>query len=375
MKQSFSIVNRLDLRPIPFILALMWISLSVISMSTVQSSQDGFMTSYVRSQLIWFCIGSVCYLGCAFFDYRRLKDYSAVIYCVFILLLLGLFLTNPIQNVRRWFVLPGLGVAFQPSEYGKLAIIVMLSTFLERQSDSRRPLKVFWLASLIVLVPFLLILKQPDLGTALILLPISLVMFYFGGVHLKLVKVFWGIALCSLTFVLLLFLGIFSHEEIKPYASKVVKPYQFERLNPNTYHQNAAKVAIALGSFKGSGWKHNFHTLHRLLPAAHTDSVFPAFTERYGFVGAVLMLLIFFGLIFFSFQVASVAPDLFGRLLSAGVAAYLAIHVVINMGMMCGLLPITGVPLILVSYGGSSVLSTMIALGLLQSVYIRRFQF
>ena len=182
-------------------------------------------------------------------------------------------------------------------------------------------------------------------------------------------------AFAGLIFVSLMFLGLISHEGFKPYATRFLKEYQYERLNPNTYHQKAAETAIALGGMTGAGWFKSEFTGHKWLPAAHTDSVFAAYSEEFGLMGVFLLLLFFFGLIYFSFQVTAVAKDYFGRLLSAGITTYMAMHMILSMGMMCGFLPITGVPLMLITYGGSSVLSTMTALGILQSIYTRRFMF
>ena len=175
--------------------------------------------------------------------------------------------------------------------------------------------------------------------------------------------------------VALIFLNVLPHEDLRPYATKVLKSYQFDRLDPNTHHQNAASTAIAIGGLTGTGWKKSEYTAGGWLPAAYTDSVFPAFGEEFGFLGLLALLAIFYALIYFCFQVSAVAKDHFGRLLSAGVAVYLAMHILLNIGMMCGLLPITGVPLILVTYGGSSIILTMSALGILQSIYSRRFMF
>jgi rod shape determining protein RodA len=235
--------------------------------------------------------------------------------------------------------------------------------------------KTFFQSGIIVFLPFVLILKQPDLGTALILGPISLVIFYFGGVKKQIIKGLMIFAAILLAFVLIVFLGIVSHDDMRPFFLKFIKEYQYERLNPNTYHQKAGQTAIALGSFFGSGFLKSEFTGYSWLPYAYTDSVFPAFTEEFGFVGALLLLTLFYALIYYSFAVSKVANDHFGKLLASGIAVYLAMHVIINIGMMCGFLPITGVPLVLVSYGGSSVLSTMIALGLLQSIYARRYAF
>jgi rod shape determining protein RodA len=175
--------------------------------------------------------------------------------------------------------------------------------------------------------------------------------------------------------VVLIFLGVLPHEEVRPYVTHLLKSYQFDRLDPNTYHQKAAVTAIALGGLTGKGWRKSDYTGGGWLPAPYTDSVFPAFGEEFGFLGLLLLLVLFYALIYFSFQVTAVTTDPFGRLLSAGITVYLTMHMLVNVGMMSGLLPITGVPLVLVSYGGSSILSTMTALGILQSIYSRRYMF
>jgi rod shape determining protein RodA len=180
---------------------------------------------------------------------------------------------------------------------------------------------------------------------------------------------------CALLLVALIFLGIIPHESLRPTATLFLKNYQFDRLNPATHHQKAAAIAIALGGFSGSGWRKSEFSGRGWLPAPYTDSVFPAFGEEFGLLGLSLLMVLYYALIYFSFQVTAVAKDSFGRLLSAGITVYLAMHILVNIGMMCGFLPITGVPLVLVTYGGSSILVTMMALGLLQSVYSRRFMF
>lgn len=370
-------IKRIDLRTLPIIFGLMIMSLLIISLTTndVQLTTNvHFFTPYVKSQLEWFAIGWGAYYFFACFDYRKLRDLTWILYGVMILMLIGLFFTAPIQHVHRWYRLP-MNLTIQPSEFSKLVIVLTLSWFLESKMRKRGELSTVMQAGLIVGIPFFLILKQPDLGSALILFPISLVMFYFGGVSKKVIFILSMLLLSGVVFILLMFLGLISHEQMKPFFTLFLKDYQYERFNPATYHQIASQTAIALGKFTGSGLYQSEFTGHHFLPAAHTDSVFPAFTEEFGILGAFLMLLFFFGLIYFSFQVTAVASDPFGRLLSAGITAYLAIHVVINIGMMCGFLPITGVPLILVTAGGSSVLSTMIALGILQSIYTRRFTF
>jgi len=369
----------MDFRMLLIIGCLMIISVLVISSYTLNPSidhaEEALRTPITRSQIQWFAIGIVVYFFFAGLDYNQLREWTWLLYTLMIISLVGLFFTESIQNVHRWYRIPLLGSSFQPSECAKFIVVITLSWFLEKHRSTSASGQTAFYAALIVGIPFLLILKQPDLGTALVLFPITLVMFYFGGIHpliIKMMSIGGGLALIL---VALLFLGILPHESIRPYATKVLKDYQFDRLNPATHHQKSASTAIALGSITGTGWRKSEYSGRGWLPAPYTDSVFPAFGEEFGFLGLLFLLGLYYALIYFSFQVTAVAKDPFGRLLSAGVAVYLAMHVLVNIGMMCGFLPITGVPLILVTYGGSSVLTTMMALGILQSIYCRRFMF
>ncbi|MBS0648539.1 MAG: rod shape-determining protein RodA [Verrucomicrobia bacterium] len=371
---DYRYLSRIDYRTVPLILALMWISVMVISSMTGNES-DAFLTHSAKIQIQWFMIGWAVYFFFVGMDYRKLRSWSWVLYGIILVLLVGLFFTTPIQNVHRWYRVPFLGREFQPSEYAKLIVVMVLSYFLEAKGRQVGSWRTAFQALGIVLVPFVLILKQPDLGTALVLFPIALVLFYLAGIQKKVVVVMTVLGAAAFLFVGLMFTGVLSHEELKPYATKFLKEYQYERLNPHTYHQKAAQTAIGLGGLTGSGWHKSEFSGREWLPAAHTDSVFAAYAEEFGLIGVFLMLLFFFGLIYFSFQVTAGAKDTFGRLLSAGITVYLAMHIIVNIGMMCGFLPITGVPLILVTFGGSSVVSTMMALGILQSIYSRRYMF
>lgn len=375
---DYRVLARIDFRTIPILLVLMCISLLVISATTgerLEWGEEPFLTAATKGQLRWFALGWCVYLFFAGFDYRYLKKWTWVLYFGMLLLLFGLFFAPAIQNVHRWYKIPGLNFAFQPSEYAKLIVVMALSLYLEKKGMESIQKRATFKSICIVLIPFVLILKQPDLGTALVLYPTALVLFYLGGIKKRVIQLMTVSALCVLGFVSMMFLGLIPHEEFRPFATKVLKEYQYERLNPHTYHQEASQTAIALGGLTGSGWRKSAFTGRQWLPAAHTDSVFAAFSEEFGLIGVFFLLLFFFGLIYFSFQITALAKDRFGRLLSAGITTYLAMHMIVSMGMMCGFLPITGVPLMLVTYGGSSVLSTMTALGILQSVYSRRFMF
>lgn len=376
---SYRYLSRIDFRVIPVIIFLMLISLLIISAHSSEAgseaAEEAFFTHVTRVQLQWFAIGWVVFFLAAGFDYSKLREWAWIVYGLSIIALVGLFFTDSIQNVQRWYRIPFVNISFQPSEETKLAVVIALSWFLERRKRQAGNFSTALLGGIIVGIPFILILRQPDLGTALVLYPISLVMFYFGDVYPPIVKgVLWltAIALIGIT---LIFLGVVSHEDLRPYAKVVLKDYQFDRLDPNTYHQKAATTAIALGGVTGTGWKKGEFTSGGWLPTPYTDSVFPTFGEEFGVIGLVFLMVVFYSLIYFSFQVTAVAKDHFGRLLSAGITVYLAVHILVNIGMMSGLLPITGVPLPLVSYGGTSILFTMASLGLLQSIYSRRFMF
>lgn len=376
---NYQYLSRIDFRILPVIFGLMTISLLVISSYSVEGpgdlSDERFMTPMVLQQIKWFIIGIGVFFFFAAFDYNKLREMAWILYALMLVSLIGLFFTDSIARVNRWYRLPFVNMSFQPSEYAKLIVVISLSWFLERTKADSRSFSTAFFSMIIVGIPFILILKQPDLGTALVLFPITLVMFYFGDIHPLIIRGMTILATCALILVALIFLGILPHEELRPYATKFMKDYQFDRLDPHTHHQKSAVIAIGIGGLTGTGWRKSEYSGGGWLPAAYTDSVFPAFGEEFGFVGLVLMLVLFYALLYFSFQVSVAAKDHFGRLLSAGITVYLAMHILVNIGMMTGFLPITGVPLVLVTYGGSSSLSTMMALGILQSIYSRRFMF
>ena len=334
-----------------------------------------FFTPAVLSQLRAFVLGLGAYFFFAIIDYRKMRNFVFLFYIGMIILLLGLFFTSSIQNVHRWYRIPGLPFALQPSEIAKVIVVITLSYFLEKNKNNVSSISTGIKASIIVLIPFVLILKQPDLGSALVLFPITLVMFYLGGIHSLIIKMMSVGGIMALVLVASIFSGVIDYEKVKPVMTKFVKEYQAERFNPNTYHQRAGQTAIALGGFKGKGFQQGDFTKEKWLPFGYTDSVFSVFSEEFGVIGSWFLLSLFFALIYFSFQVTASAADEFGRLLSSGIAVYIAMHVVVNIGMMCGFLPITGVPLVMITYGGSSILATMSALGILQSIYSRRYMF
>lgn len=378
MTWNYRFIKRIDFRVLPIILCLMLISLTVISSYTAEDNPvyyQGFFTSYVKKQMQYFLLGICVFFFFTSIDYNKIREATWFLYLLMLLALMGVFFTGSINKVHRWYRIPFVNFNFQPSEYAKLVVVISLSWFIEKRKGlTHLPSTAFW-GCLIVGIPFLLILKQPDLGTALVLYPITSVIFYLGGVYPRFVKFLSCLGGVGLTVVCVIFLGFLPHNEIRPIATLILKDYQFDRFDPNTHHQRASLTAIATGGFTGKGWRESDYTAGGWLPEPHTDSVFPAFGEEFGFLGLLFLIFLFYCLIYFSFQVTAVAKDDFGRLLSGGLSVYLASHILCNIGMMCGILPITGFPLILVTYGGSSIIATMAALGILQSIYSRRFMF
>ncbi len=350
-------------------------AVSLAMIASITSEADLSFTKATQVQLQWFILGWIVYFFFAGLDYRQFLSWSKVGYLFILLLLVGLFFTSPIQNVYRWYRLPFIGREVQPSEYAKLIVIIALSCFIEKRKYRISSWSTAFLAILIFFAPFILILKQPDLGTALVLYPVTWTLFYMGNIRKSVVKIMALLVVLFSLFTGLIFTGILSHEQCRSFVTHFLKSYQYDRLNPETYHHRAAQIAIGLGGMRGSGWHKGDFSTQGWLPAAYTDSIFAAYSEEFGLLGIFFLLFLFFGLIYFCFQVTAKAKDRLGQLLSAGIATCLAIHIIVNIGMMSGLFPITGVPLLLITYGGSSVVSTMMALGIVQNIYVQRFVF
>ena len=370
---------RVDMRLVGIILVLQVCGLLTIAAYShdflVESEEAIFSLPAVRSQLQWLALGWGCFFVAAGFDYAQLREWTWGIYAISILALIGLFFTDPIARVQRWYRIPFFGLSLQPSECAKLAVVLSLSWYLERRAAISEAFTTVLGAGCIVFLPFFLILKQPDLGTATVLYPMTLVILYFGGISKNIIRILSVPGVIILTLIFLTFSGLVSHDTLRPCLSGVMKEYQFERLNPETHHQKASQTAIAIGGSFGTGWRQGEFWRGGSLPAPYTDSIFAAFGEEFGMVGLFGLLVLYYALIACIFQAAASAKDAFGRLIAAGIAVYIAVHVLVNIGMMSGCFPITGVPLVLMSYGGSSMAATMTALGITQSVYSRRFMF
>ena len=274
-------LSRIDFRTIPILLALMFISILVIAATTGDVGDMGEETLFTplsKIQIRWFAIGWAVYLFFAGLDYRKLKEWTWFLYFGMLVMLIGLFFVPAIQNVHRWYKIPGVNFAFQPSEYAKLIVVMTLSLYLENKGRETYQKRATMTSILIVFVPFLLILKQPDLGTALVLYPIALVMFYFGGIKKRVIKVMSLMAVGGLVFVSMMFLGFISHERFRPYATKVIKEYQYERLEPPYLSSRGLPDRNCLGRIDGqrAGIKVSLQAINGCPPPIPTQSLLPS---------------------------------------------------------------------------------------------------
>jgi rod shape determining protein RodA len=317
-----------------------------------------------RKQVYWIIGGLVGMFVVSLLNYHALIErvhwmYIAAIASLMAVLIFG----QKYLGARRWIKLPG-GNHFQPSEWVKLILILAVAKFFADLQQKELSWSDFVKAGAIVGVPMLMVLKQPDLGTALTYLPIAVVGLFLGGMRLKQALV-----------VLLLAAACF------PIAWHHMKDYQKQRLvsfrDPDAdprgagYHVNQSLIAVGSGGIWGSSSGSQTHLA--FLPEPHTDFIFAAFAEEHGFVGALGVLLLYFIVLMRLTQNAQTAPDRAGTFVVMGVVAVLTFHILVNIGMVLGFMPVTGIPLPLMSYGGSSVLFMFLALGMVMNVRMRRF--
>ncbi len=350
-----------------FVLLLSVLSVVEIRSATAMTKFHGFQ----YKQVGFLAAGFVLMFLTAAVDYHRLLDFVPWAYGISVVSLIAVkAVGQKVLGARRWINLGG-GVHFQPSEWVKLVLILAAARFFWTFVSNKRQLR--WLdvakAFALIGVPMLLVLAQPDLGTALTYLPILLVGLFLGGIRVR------QAAVLLLAFCLLAG-GIWK-------SGKVLKPYQKARLtafaNPDTdpkgsgYQIRQSLIAVGSGGIWGKGANKGTQTQGDFLPIPYTDFIFAAFCEEHGFVGALGVLLLYFLILVRLIENAQVAADPPGTLIVMGIASVILFQVAVNIGMCVGLMPVTGIPLPLMSYGGSSVLFTFLALGIVMNIRMRRF--
>jgi rod shape determining protein RodA len=392
---------------------------------------------YLR-QIIWAIAGLSVAIVLSLSDYRKLLDISVYVYLATLgFLVYTIFFGRLVNGARAWLGVGTFGI--QPSEFAKIATILLLSRYLVFSSRSQNDLKRFLTCCLIVFTPVVLILLQPDLGTALVFIPILLVTTYIAGISIKYViytlaciiitglltimplwqthimkgslpslmilSNFSFILTITLSFISIALIAFFGYVRYKKkyfywiayvssiivfsiiasfLAHKVLKEYQIMRLivfldpyiDPRGSGWNIIQSVTAIGSggVIGKGFLQGTQSHYRFLPQQSTDFIFSIFSEEWGFIGGVLVFSLFLVICLRLIRIMKTTSDPFGAFIAAGLSSMYSFHFLVNVGMAMGVMPITGIPLVFMSYGGSSLLAAMVGIGLASSVYIRRYE-
>jgi rod shape determining protein RodA len=349
-------------------------------------------------QVIWYALGLGAGAALCLVDYHTLARWSLVGYWAaifFLVIVLIPHIGSMRLGARRWI---DLGIfQFQPSEFAKLAFILAAAHFLSRPPDELKQPAIFWKGIGLIMIPFVLILKEPDLGSALVLLPTGLMMMLAAGTPRKyLLQLVGGVGLVAVLFVAdILFLPpgrwsvpmqdyqrdrlmVFFGRDYTHFAPPNATPAELQRLKQkqldDEYNVRQALISVGSGGPFGKGWRQGTQNALGYLPraVAHNDFIFSVIAEEEGFVGSVIVLTLYAVVLFTGLRIAGQARDRLGKLVAVGVVTLIFSHVFINIGMNIRIMPVTGVPLPLLSYGGSSVLCSLIAVGLMQNVHIHR---
>lgn len=348
-------------------LVLLLCCLSVLEVHSATAHTK--FASFGTRQIFWITAGLAGMFVFARIDYHRLLDWAPWAYGVGLLALAAVLspLGHKALGGRRWIKLGPILV--QPSEYVKLVLVLMVARYFANLGGRNVTWKEIFRAFALVGIPMVMVLKQPDLGTTLTYMPILIAGLFLGGMNLKqgLILLVTGTVLIG---------GIWT-------SGKFLKPYQKARLTSFIDPQNdprgagyqvlQSEIAVGSGGVLGKGTEKGTQTQGYFLPIPYTDFIFAAFSEEHGFVGAIFVLLLYFFILMRLIQNAQTASDLSGALIIMGVVAVLTFQILVNVGMVIGFMPVTGIPLPLMSYGGSSVLFTFLALGAVMNVRMRRF--
>jgi rod shape determining protein RodA len=353
-----------------------WVLLSIVAainalgvMEIYSSTHASAMAGMQWKQIIWIGIGFVAMFLISRIDYHTLLDQAPILYIAGVLgLLVVLVMGFSRLGAKRWISLGG-GFNFQVSELMKLIIIIVLARFFSEVRTDRLTLSDLLKVALITLIPVALILKQPDLGTALVLIPVAVVGIFLAGVEWKHQMI--GLVLLAM----LIPFGWHMRHHLKPYQQQRIETF----LHPEEDQRGAgyqilqSEIAVGSGGFWGKGFGKGSQNQLGFVPVRYSDFILAALAEEQGFIGVCVVLLLYLALILRLVDNAQKAKDRAGMYVVMGVTAILAFHVLVNASMVIGYMPVTGIPLPLMSYGGSSTAFVFLALGMVMNVRMRRF--
>ncbi|HNT33396.1 MAG TPA: rod shape-determining protein RodA [bacterium] len=405
-------IERFDFYLFCLLCALLGMSLLIIFGAT---SSSGVMRSKAYTQLAAVVIGIALVIMMQLVDYRTILDNAYTVYWSCVGLLLGVLVFGLVaKGSKSWFVVPVIGFRFQPSELMKVGLIIGLARCLSKRDRSLDGLKEMLIPLILIGIPFLLVLAQHDAGTALVFPLVAMAMFWAAGVRKIYLFLLLSPALGIMgirggfvsLFIFAVLLFILFRIAIKvgvpwldwciflavnvvsyfaaPMAWEFLKPHQRQRLmvflEPNvdpmgiSWNLIQSKVALGSGGFWGKGWQQGTQIRGQFLPAFHTDFAFSVLGEEWGFVGCLILMVIFFLFLIHGLEIAQSTRYLPGALVVVGVVALFFIHILVNVGMCMGLMPIIGIPLCFISYGGSALVANALAASFLFNVQIHRFK-
>ena len=340
------------------------ITLFFVGLAALYSISNGDFNSWPLKHSQRFILGLIIFFIVVFFDLRLIFGYAYVIFFLSIVSLAIIpFFGIESNGATRWINIAG--ISLQPSEFVKYTLILALAKYFHSINNDSGFIKTLIIPLIITIIPVFLVITQPDLGTALIILLGGISLFWISGLNYKYFIVGVFSILCSL-----------------PVLWQYLKDYQKDRVltffNPerdplgNGYHIMQSKIALGSGGIFGKGYMEGTQSHLNFLPEMQTDFIFTMLGEEFGFIGTFLLLLVYAALIMISIRLALKSRSLFSKYLSLGVCNVFFIYVFVNIGMVTGLLPVVGVPLPFISYGGSSMLAVMFGFGLLMNCYINR---
>lgn len=361
---SRRLLRNLDFVTIATVSLLIVISLVIIGSATHINTPSDERYWFVERQGFFALMNIIIIFVMLNFDYKILGKFATGLYGINMVMLLAvMFVGQSALGAQRWIQLGP--ISLQPSEFSKLIMIISLADLLDKKKGQLYSFKDLIPIFLYVAVPFLLVLKQPDLGTALVFLAILFGMIFVAGIRTKHLMMIFGAGAA--------FMPIFWHF-LKDYQKKRLTVFIDPNVDPlgSGYHIIQSKIAIGSGMLFGKGLFAGTQSQLNFLPENHTDFIFAVIGEELGFVGAVLILMLYFILLYRGIKIAGLARDNFGTLLATGITSMLAFHLLVNVGMTAGIMPVTGIPLPLMSYGVSALTTNMVSVGILLNIYMRR---
>ncbi|MHB9038406.1 MAG: rod shape-determining protein RodA, partial [Armatimonadota bacterium] len=358
-----SIVDSRHFKNFDFSLLMLTLAIIAFSCVTIYSASRGGAvgTGYVERQIMWAVLGLVAAGVMASIDTSIFHRYAGKLYTINLIMLLAVLVAgHSSKGAQRWI---GFGaMKIQPSEFAKIILIIALAVFLVERMEQIRSLSVFIKSFLYLSVPMLLIFKQPDLGTSLVLIAIWFTMAFVMGTDIK------NILLCVGVGVLLVLAAWYIPGVMKDYQKMRVITFVDPAADPrgSGYHVTQSRIAIGSGKMTGKGFLKGTQRELHFIPEQHTDFIFTVVGEETGFMGAAGLLVLYFALLWRGLVIMAATEDPTGRAIAAGVIGMFLFHIFVNLGMTVGIMPVTGVPLPMFSYGGSSLMANMMGVGLLE---------